>query len=86
MNNILLKFSFWFFLISFVIVVYSILGYDDKNLYIESSNPILYSDLFKNIVWDDVGDKPNSFFYITHILMYTFSGMIIDFIIKKNSK
>ncbi|WP_152890909.1 hypothetical protein [Clostridium tarantellae] len=82
MRKIFKTFTFWFFIISILIILNNILGNDDKNILLIGLNPILnavvYVEPFRSIIWND---GPNFNMYIAHLLTFIIYGGIIDSII-----
>lgn len=69
-------------MISILIIVFNLNGYDDKNILLIGLNPILniavYIEPFRSIIWKD---GPNFNMYIAHLLTSIIYGGIIDIII-----
>lgn len=89
--HIIKRFSFWIVIISSFILIYNILGYDDKNLYLGLSNPILsfklvYIDALREFLWDEITDKPTILYYTLYLLINFILGVIIDRIIVFKNK
>lgn len=90
MRMLFKKCTFIFLIISILIILFNLNGYDDKNILLIGLNPILniivYKEPFRNIIWND---GPNFNMYITHLLTFIIYGGIIDiiiFVIKHNKK
>lgn len=82
MKKLFKTFTFWFFTASILLIIFNILGWDDKNILLIAFNPILsrivYIEQIRNIIWNN---GPNYNTYIAHLITFILYGIIIDVII-----
>ena len=72
-------FTFYFILLSIMIVILNILKKDDMNILLIGLNPIL-NLLDDSKIFCDLMNSNNYLWYISNILTNTFYGLILDFI------
>ncbi|WP_188456319.1 hypothetical protein [Virgibacillus oceani] len=84
-------FSFWLPIISIIIIIYNILGYDDNNILLIKMNPVLNEiinvDPYRNWMVNVQENKLLATSYVVHLFTFFIYGLIIDsFIIRFKSK
>ncbi|WP_099157506.1 hypothetical protein [Virgibacillus ndiopensis] len=84
-------FSFWLSIISLMIIIYNILGYDDNNVLLIKLNPVLNEVInmepYSNWMVNVQENKLQATSYVVHFFTFLIYGLIIDsFIIRFKSK
>lgn len=85
MKKIYKTFTFYFILLSIIIVILNILKKDDMNILLIGLNPIL-NLLDDSKIFCDFMNSNNYLWYISNLLTNTFYGLILDFIKLKSRR
>lgn len=93
MKKIFLSFTFWFAILSLLIIANNYTGYDSKNIILIGLNPILqtivYIEPYRTwLLYDGIPLNRNWFLgdgftlnmYIAHLLTFLFYGVVLDLI------
>lgn len=85
---LLKKFSFWFTLFSLFVVLFNLLGYDDKNILLFLTSPPFWVTETHWFVVNFIhpSEIPLSFLYFISVLFWFLFGLSLDFLIKKLRK
>ena len=82
MKKIFKSFTFWFIIISFLIILINLTGNDEKNILLIGLNPILaFNVYFKNLIGVIENNEPNFNTYIIHLITFIIYGGLIDIVI-----
>ncbi|MCM3632821.1 hypothetical protein [Paenibacillus camelliae] len=82
MKKLLLTFRFWFALISILIIVQNMLGWDDKNLLLYfTTPPLLFANEWFNINWSFSGDNMLLFAYVCNFVTWYIAGLLLDLLL-----
>ena len=86
--SLLKKFSFWFTLFSLFVVLFNLLGYDDKNILLFLTSPPFWVTETHWFVVNFIhpSEIPLPFLYIITVLFWFLFGAFLDFLIKKLRK
>lgn len=80
------KFSFWLPLLSIIICLFNLLGYDDKNLLLGYTNPLLllFSKELTKLHYSMESEQSFYFiWYLMHFATFLLIALIVDWIISR---
>lgn len=83
MKGIIKSFRFWFALISVIIIIQNVSGWDDKNLLLYFTTPplLIMNEWFSFQM--DFGESTMLIFYICNFVSWFLCGFLLDLLLKR---